>query len=166
MPVPAAQQPIQMAKPDQPALPGRVADAGGPAGEQPEAQPWDIVERLRQMADLIGDALAAGERKVTEAQSETASQVAAIQAEKESAQRDAAAAWGEVQRARGQAEQADRRAVDAERRITEAQNESASQVAAIQAEKESAQRDAAAAWGEVQRARGQAEQADRRAVDA
>ncbi|NED53772.1 hypothetical protein G3I24_23090, partial [Micromonospora aurantiaca] len=62
--------------------------------EQPEAQPWDIVERLRQMADLIGDALAAGERKVNEAQSEVTSQVAAVQQEKESAQRDAAAAWG------------------------------------------------------------------------
>ncbi|MEU9842966.1 hypothetical protein AB0C69_27525, partial [Actinomadura sp. NPDC048032] len=50
------------------------------------------------------------------------------QAEKESAQRDAAAAWGEVQRARGQAEQADRRAVEAERRVTEAQTESAARL--------------------------------------
>lgn len=34
-------------------------EATRPEGDQPEAQPWDIVERLRQMADLIGDALAA-----------------------------------------------------------------------------------------------------------
>src|SRR5690606_9018527 len=85
--------------------------------EQPEAQPWDMVERLRQMADLIGDALAAGERKVSEVQNEIATQVAAVAAEREAAQRDAAAAWGEVQRARGQAEQAERRAVEAERRL-------------------------------------------------
>ncbi|MEV4002864.1 hypothetical protein, partial [Actinomadura sp. NPDC049753] len=155
--LPSAQQPIQMAKPGQPAqagLHGQTGEIVRPDVEQAEAQPWDIVERLRQMADLIGDALAAGERKVNEAQTETAAQIAAVQAEKESAQRDAAAAWGEVQRARGQAEQADRRAVEAERRVTEAQTESAAQIAAVQAEKESAQRDAAAAWGEVQRARG------------
>ncbi|WP_390099638.1 hypothetical protein, partial [Actinomadura rubrobrunea] len=115
-PVPAAQQPIK---------------AGGHAGEGGhgrsdhdlvEAQPWDIVERLRQMADLIGDALAAGERKVAEAHNDAQNQVAAMQAEKEAAQRDAAAAWGEVQRARGQAEEADRRALEAERRLAEAQN--------------------------------------------
>ncbi|MGH3239419.1 MAG: hypothetical protein ACRDNL_03510, partial [Spirillospora sp.] len=157
--VPAAQQPIQMSKPPQPGQPGQLGQPGQPPQqpgrprdaaraevEAPEAQPWDIVERLRQMADLIGDALAAGERKVSEAQSEVASQVASVQAEKENAQRDAAAAWGEVQRARGQAEQAERRAV-------EAQNEAATQVASVTQEKESAQRDAAAAWGEVQRAR-------------
>ncbi|MFV2213779.1 hypothetical protein ACFHW2_26575, partial [Actinomadura sp. LOL_016] len=153
--VPAAQQPIQMTKADQP------GESARPEPGPPEAQPWDIVERLRQMADLIGDALAAGERKVSEAQTDAASQISALQTEKESAQRDAAAAWGEVQRARGQAEEADRRAVETERRITEAQADAASQVSAVQAEKESAQRDAAAAWGEVQRARGQAEEADR-----
>ncbi|MFF4235574.1 hypothetical protein ACFYYL_06875, partial [Actinomadura geliboluensis] len=74
--LPAAQQPIQMAKPGQGGgRHGQTGEMVRPDAEQPEAQPWDIVERLRQMADLIGDALAAGERKVSEAQTETAAQV-------------------------------------------------------------------------------------------
>ncbi|RFU38770.1 hypothetical protein DZF91_25925, partial [Actinomadura logoneensis] len=96
-------------------VPGQVVHGQGPGGSSrpgaapdAEAQPWDIVERLHQMADLIGDALSAGERKVEQSRTDAAAQVAAVQAERESAQRDAAAAWGEVQRARGQAEQADR----------------------------------------------------------
>ncbi|HEX2314341.1 MAG TPA: hypothetical protein VHJ17_11425, partial [Thermomonospora sp.] len=90
----------------QPVVPAQATAPQGSAGREHDAQPWDIVERLRQMADLIGDALAAGERKVAEVSTE----LGQLQQEKESAQRDAAAAWGEVQRARGQAEQADRRA--------------------------------------------------------
>src|SRR5581483_2685835 len=113
-------------------------------------QGFDIVERLKDMADLLGDALAAGERRVHEAQNEAAALVVAAQSEKESAQRDAAAAWGEAQRARAAAEQAER---NAERKLAEAQSEAAQQVAAAQKDRDAAQRDAAAAWGEAQRAR-------------
>jgi len=52
----------------QPVVPtaSAAAQQGSRSAEQHDAQPWDIVERLRQMADLIGDALAAGERRVAE----------------------------------------------------------------------------------------------------
>ncbi|MBC6460492.1 hypothetical protein, partial [Actinomadura sp. HBU206391] len=92
-----------------------------PAVPEEEAQPWDTVKQLKQMADLLGDALAVGERKVAEtrdeaaaawdelqrarnhaeqAQKDASAQLAAALADREQAQRDAAAAWGEVQRAR------------------------------------------------------------------
>ncbi len=42
-------------------------------------QPGEVVDRLRQMADMLAGALAQGEQKVAEAKQEAAVQIAAVQ---------------------------------------------------------------------------------------
>ncbi|WP_344838969.1 hypothetical protein [Actinocorallia longicatena] len=96
-----AQQPVQggggQTPPDGRTLPG-----------------WDLVEKLKQMAELLGEALSVGERRISDVQSEAAQQLANVQADKEKSQRDAATAWTEVNRSRSRAETAERRVAETE----------------------------------------------------
>jgi len=63
-------------------------------------QPGEVVDRLRQMADMLAGALAQGEQKVAEAKQEAAGQIAAVQAELEKTKQEASSAWQEVERHR------------------------------------------------------------------
>src|SRR5919197_6130 len=121
----------------------------------PVEQPWEVVDRLKQMADLLGSAFAAGERRIAEVQQQATAQLSTLEAEREAAQRNAAAAWNELERARSRAEQS-------ERSLAEAHAALGQQTA----EREAVQRNAAAAWNEAERARNQIEQAERRAIEA
>ncbi|WP_460369706.1 hypothetical protein, partial [Actinocorallia lasiicapitis] len=97
-----AQQPVQAQGQQQAQAEGRTLPG------------WDLVEKLKQMAELLGEALSVGERRISDVQSEAAQQLASAQNDKDKAQRDAATAWTEVNRSRTRAETAERRVAETE----------------------------------------------------